>query len=228
VEYKTIEQLNETIVRCRACPRLVVWRESVAKIKRRQYADFEYWGKAVPGFGNQNARLLIVGLAPAAHGANRTGRMFTGDRSGDWLYNALCTFGFANQPLSTGRDDGLELQDCYITAAVRCAPPANKPSGDEFEHCRPYLLQELQLLENVRVIIALGKIAFDSVISCLKILGWKEFSKKPQFKHGNKVKIKENLYLLASYHPSQQNTFTGKLTRRMFLSVFKKAKTLLI
>jgi len=228
VEYKTIEQLNETIVRCRACPRLVVWRESVAKIKRRQYADFEYWGKAVPGFGNQNARSLIVGLAPAAHGANRTGRMFTGDRSGDWLYNALCTFGFANQPLSTGRDDGLELQDCYITAAVRCAPPANKPSGDEFEHCRPYLLQELQLLENVRVIIALGKIAFDSVISCLKILGWKEFSKKPQFKHGNKVKIKENLYLLASYHPSQQNTFTGKLTRRMFLSVFKKAKTLLI
>ena len=228
MEYKTIEQLNETIVRCRACPRLVVWRESVAKIKRRQYADFEYWGKAVPGFGNQNARLLIVGLAPAAHGANRTGRMFTGDRSGDWLYNALCTFGFANQPLSTGRDDGLELQDCYITAAVRCAPPANKPSGDEFEHCRPYLLQELQLLENVRVIIALGKIAFDSVISCLKILGWKEFSKKPQFKHGNKVKIKENLYLLASYHPSQQNTFTGKLTRRMFLSVFKKAKTLLI
>lgn len=227
MEYKTIDRLNEAIVRCRACPRLVDWRESVAKIKRRQYADCEYWGKPVPSFGDPNARLLIVGLAPAAHGANRTGRIFTGDRSGDWLYNALFTFGFANQPLSTGRDDGLELRDCYITAAVRCAPPANKPSGDEFEHCRPYLLQELQLLENVRVIIALGKIAFDSVIGCSKILGWKEFSKKPQFKHGNKVKIKESLYLLASYHPSQQNTFTGKLTRRMFLSVFKKAKSLL-
>lgn len=227
MEYKTIEQLNETIVRCRDCPRLVEWRESIAKIKRRQYADFEYWGKPVPAFGDPNARLLMVGLAPAAHGANRTGRMFTGDRSGDWLYNALFTFGFANQPLSTGRDDGLELRDCYITAAVRCAPPANKPSGDEFEHCRPYLLQELQLLKNVRVVIALGKISFDSVIRCSKILGWDEFSKKPQFKHGNKVKIRENLYLLASYHPSQQNTFTGKLTRRMFHAVFKKAKSLL-
>jgi len=227
VEYKTIDRLNEAIVRCRACPRLVDWRESVAKIKRRQYAYCEYWGKPVPGFGDPNARLLIVGLAPAAHGANRTGRMFTGDRSGDWLYNALFTFGFANQPLSTNRDDGLELRDCYITAAVRCAPPANKPSGDEFEHCRPYLLRELLLLKNVRVIIALGKIAFDSVMSCSKIRGWDEFSRKPQFKHGDKVKIRENLYLLASYHPSQQNTFTGKLTRRMFHAVFKKAKTLL-
>lgn len=228
MEYKTIDRLNEAIVRCRACPRLVDWRESVAKIKRRQYADCDYWGKPVPGFGDPNARLLIVGLAPAAHGANRTGRMFTGDRSGDWLYNALFTFGFANQPLSKYRDDGLKLRDCYITAAVRCAPPANKPSGEEFEKCRPYLLQELRLMENVRVIIALGKIAFDSVISCSRILGWNEFSRKPQFKHGDKVKIRENLYLLASYHPSQQNTFTGKLTRRMFYGIFRKTNTLLL
>jgi uracil-DNA glycosylase len=227
VYHKNIDQLNEAIVRCRSCSRLVDWRETVAKIKRRQFSDFEYWGKPVPGFGDRSARLLVVGLAPAAHGANRTGRMFTGDRSGDWLYNALFKFGFANQSLSTNRDDGLELQDCYIAAAVRCAPPGNKPYGDEFENCRPYLMQELQLLENVRVIIALGKIAFDSVITCSKILAWKEYSKKPQFRHGNKVKIKENLYLLASYHPSQQNTFTGKLTRRMFHGIFKEAKYLL-
>jgi len=199
----------------------------VAATKRRQYQDWEYWGKPVPGFGDPDAELLIVGLAPAAHGANRTGRMFTSDQSGNWLYGALYKFGFANQPDSTDRDDGMKLTNCYITAAVRCAPPGNKPANDEFENCRPYLLEELQLFTGVRVIIALGKIAFDTVISCSQILQWNEFTKKPPFKHGQRVKIRENLYLLASYHPSQQNTFTGKLTRSMFYSIFKRAINLI-
>ncbi len=225
--YKDINELNNAIISCKHCPRLVEWRESVAATKRRQYSAWDYWGKPVPGFGDINAELLLVGLAPAAHGANRTGRMFTGDRSGNWLYGTLHKFGFASQPESLSRDDGMELRNCYITAAVRCAPPANKPTREEFENCRPYLLNELRLLTNIRVIVALGKIAFDSVIMCSKMLQWNIFSKKPQFKHGQQVKIRENLYLVASYHPSQQNTFTGKLTREMFYSVFEKSKQLL-
>ena len=225
--YRTVTKLNENIIQCRLCPRLVEWREKIAVEKRRQYINWDYWGKPVPGFGDPNAEVLIVGLAPAAHGANRTGRMFTGDQSGNWLYGALHTFGFANQPESTGRDDGMQLINCYITASVRCAPPANKPEKTEFENCRPYLLQELQLLRNVRVIIALGKIAFDTVVTCTKNLQWTDFTKKPLFKHNQQVKIHENLYLVASYHPSQQNTFTGKLTKRMFHSVFKRAATIL-
>ena len=226
-KFQSIDELNEAIVDCRLCPRLVEWRESVATAKRRQYMDWEYWGKPVPGFGDTDAQVLLVGLAPAAHGANRTGRMFTGDQSGNWLYGALHKFGFANQPESTGRNDGMRLKNCYISAAVRCAPPANKPTKGEFENCRPYLLQELQLLTNVRVIIALGKIAFDTVLTCTELLQWPGFRKKPAFKHGMEVKIRENLYLVASYHPSQQNTFTGKLTKRMFHSVFKTASHLL-
>ncbi len=225
--YKDINELNNAIISCKHCPRLVEWRESVAAIKRPQYSAWDYWGKPVPGFGDINAELLLVGLAPAAHGANRTGRMFTGDRSGNWLYGTLHTFGFASQPESLSRDDGMELRNCYITAAVRCAPPANKPTREEFENCRPYLLNELRLLTNIRVIVALGKIAFDSVIMCSKMLQWNTFSKKPQFKHGQQVKIRENLYLVASYHPSQQNTFTGKLTREMFDNIFKIAKNCL-
>jgi uracil-DNA glycosylase len=162
----SLEVLRENIIRCRACPRLVEWRETVAATKRKQYIEWDYWGKPVPGFGDENARLVIVGLAPAAHGANRTGRMFTGDKSGDWLYGTLHKFGFANQPKSVDRDDGLELRNCYITASVRCAPPGNKPSREEFENCRPFLLDELRLLRNVRVMIALGKIAFDTVVDC--------------------------------------------------------------
>lgn len=227
LKFPDIDELNSDIVGCRKCPRLVEWREAVARTKRRQYLDWEYWGKPVPGFGDHNAELLLVGLAPAAHGANRTGRMFTGDRSGNWLYGALYTFGFGSQPESSGRDDGLTLRNCYIAAAVRCAPPANKPTKDEFENCKPYLLTELRLLTNVQVIIALGRIAFETVISCSQLLHWNDFKKKPQFKHGQRVKIRENLYLLASYHPSQQNTFTGKLTRRMFHSIFKQAIKLL-
>jgi uracil-DNA glycosylase len=223
----SLEVLRENIIRCRACPRLVDWRETVAAAKRKQYLTWEYWGKPVPGFGDENARLVIVGLAPAAHGANRTGRMFTGDKSGDWLYGALHKFGFANQPKSVDRDDGLELRNCYITASVRCAPPGNKPSREEFENCKPFLLDELRLLRNVRVMIALGKIAFDTVIDCSRLLGWNSFMRKPKFGHGDQVKISENLYLIASYHPSQQNTFTGKLTRPMFHRVFRKAKGLL-
>lgn len=218
--------LNNEVIECRKCPRLVQWRESVAATKRRQFNDWDYWGKPVPGFGDPNAQLLIVGLAPAAHGANRTGRMFTGDQSGNWLYATLHAFGFASQSISTHRDDGLKLINCYITAAVRCAPPANKPTKKEFENCRPYLLREMQLLPNIRVIAALGKIAFDTVITCTKILNWSDFPKKPQFGHGTEVKIRENLYLIASYHPSQQNTFTGKLTRSMFHAVFRRSKLL--
>jgi uracil-DNA glycosylase len=225
--YRDIGILNEDVIACRKCPRLVEWRESVAAIKRRQYIEWDYWGKPVPGFGDPDARLLLVGLAPAAHGGNRTGRMFTGDRSGDWLYGTLHKFGFANQPRSSDRGDGLVLHNCYITAAVRCAPPANKPAKEEFENCKPYLLDELRLLKNVRVIVALGKIAFDTVISCSKILQWNDFKRKPVFKHGQWVKIRENLYLIASYHPSQQNTFTGTLTRRMFNNIFRKTKLLL-
>lgn len=221
-----IDELNRKIVSCRECPRLVEWRESVAASKRRQYMDWEYWGKPVPGFGDPEAELLLVGLAPAAHGANRTGRMFTGDQSGNWLYGTLHKFGFANQPESTGRHDGLILKNCYITAAVKCAPPANKPVKEEFVNCRPYLLKELELLKNIRVIVALGKIAFDTVITCSQLIQWNDFKKKPLFKHGQQVKIRENLYLLASYHPSQQNTFTGKLTRPMFHSIFKKVRTI--
>jgi uracil-DNA glycosylase len=224
---RSLKALREEIIRCQACPRLVEWRESVAATKRRQYLTWEYWGKPVPGFGDGKAELVIVGLAPAAHGANRTGRMFTGDKSGDWLYGALHKFGFANQPKSVDRDDGLVLRNCYITAAVRCAPPQNKPSKEEFENCRPFLLDELRLLINVRVIIALGKIAFDTVVDCSRLLGWNTFVRKPKFGHGEQVKISENLYLIASYHPSQQNTFTGKLTRPMFHRVFRKAKGLL-
>jgi uracil-DNA glycosylase family 4 len=186
-----------------------------------------YWAKPLTGFGDPNARLLIVGLAPAAHGGNRTGRMFTGDRSGDWLYGALYAAGFANQPDSKHRNDGLKLLDCYITAAVHCAPPDNKPSRIEFERCRPYLVEELKLFKNVRVIIALGKIAFDSFLAAHQRNGGLVPKPRPVFGHGVSVVFPNDVNLLASYHPSQQNTFTGKLTREMFQAVFWKAKEVL-
>jgi uracil-DNA glycosylase family 4 len=186
-----------------------------------------YWARPLPGFGDPAARLLIVGLAPAAHGGNRTGRIFTGDRSGDWLYGALYAQGFANQPTSNALGDGLELKDCYITAAVRCAPPANKPSRAEFERCRPYLMRELELLRRVKVVVALGKIAFDSFWTAYRRVGGVVPSPRPPFKHGGSVELPGHLRLLASYHPSQQNTFTGKLTRRMFDDVFQTAKAAL-
>ncbi|MGH7846692.1 MAG: uracil-DNA glycosylase [Candidatus Binatia bacterium] len=222
-----IDALNQAIVRCRKCPRLVRWREEVARQPPPRYQGQKYWARPLPGFGDPRARLLIVGLAPAAHGGNRTGRIFTGDRSGDWLYETLYRFGFSNQPSSTHPGDGLLLKDCYITAAVRCAPPDNKPTIEEFERCRPYLLQELKLLKHIRLIIALGTIAFDSFLRVYQENGGKLPKPRPPFSHGGVARLDNGLTLLASYHPSQQNTFTGKLTREMFRSVFENAKKLL-
>lgn len=223
----TVERLNEIIIRCHKCPRLVRWRERVGKKPPRRYQGQTYWARPLPGFGDPEARLLIVGLAPAANGGNRTGRIFTGDQSGNWLYEALYRFGFSNQPDSVHRNDGLKLKDCYITAAVRCAPPANKPAKDEFEKCRPYLVQELKLLKNIRVVLALGKIAFDSFLKAYEESSGAVPRPRPQFHHGGITQLRDDLTLLASYHPSQQNTFTGKLTREMFYGVFKTARKLL-
>jgi uracil-DNA glycosylase family 4 len=222
-----LTQLHERVIRCRLCPRLVEHREIVAREKRRQYRDWTYWGRPVPGFGDPDARLLVLGLAPAAHGGNRTGRIFTGDRSGDWLYEALHAFGFANQPQSLHREDGLRLQDCYIAASVRCAPPDNKPLPEEFQNCRPYLLEELRLLRALRVVIALGKIAFDQYLRACQQIGFGSVRPVPHFVHGGVSRLPWGVTLLGSYHPSQQNTFTGKLTRPMFHSVFKQARRLL-
>jgi uracil-DNA glycosylase family 4 len=211
-----LEILERRIVGCRRCPRLVEWRERVAAEKRAAYAEWDYWGRPVPGFGDPAAAILIVGLAPAAHGANRTGRMFTGDRSGDFLYGALHRAGLANQAGSTAREDGLELNGVYITAAVRCAPPANKPSAEERENCRDFLEQELEILNRVRVIVALGGYAFDHVLRILRDRGRPVPRPAPRFAHGQEVDLgREGPAVLGTYHPSQQNTFTGRLTPAM-------------
>jgi len=212
------------IIDCRRCPRLVNYREEVARTKVRRFRDWDYWGRPVPSLGPLNARLLVIGLAPAAHGGNRTGRIFTGDRSGDWLYRALHNFGFANQPTSTHRGDGLKLIDSYITAAIHCAPPDNKPLPSEFENCRPYLLDELQRLKNVRVVVALGLIAFKAYFTARKQLGWANPSPLPPFGHGLSCSLADGITVISSYHPSQQNTQTGKLTVEMFDEVFRKAR----
>lgn len=221
-----LDAIRSAVIKCRACPRLVSWREQVAQEKVRRFADEDYWGKPVPGFGAHNPGLLIVGLAPAAHGANRTGRMFTGDRSGDWLYRSLHKFGFATQPQSVNRDDGLLLDNCYITAALRCAPPQNKPTGTERQNCLPFLERELAVLPELKVVLALGKLAFDTVTKLLKTNEMWLAATTPAFAHGAEFKANERLTLLASYHPSQQNTFTGKLTESMFDSVFRRARQL--
>lgn len=222
-----IHSLQQTVITCKKCPRLVRWREKIAKEKVARFKDWDYWGKPVPSFGDPNARLLVVGLAPAAHGANRTGRMFTSDRSGSLLYPTLFKFGFANQPTSFTRVDSLKLNDCYITAVARCAPPQNKPTPKEIANCHPYLLEELRLLSSLRVIVGLGKVAFDALFRSLKELGMTTFKTKPAFGHGVVIPASPKLFLLGSYHPSQQNTFTGKLTDAMFADVFRKAKQLL-
>jgi uracil-DNA glycosylase family 4 len=222
-----IQQLHQAIIACRKCPRLVRWREQVARNPPRRYFGEAYWAKALPGFGDPKARLLIVGLAPAAHGGNRTGRIFTGDRSGDWLYGALNAAGFANRPDSIQRNDGLKLTDCYITAAVRCAPPDNKPTRVEFERCRPYLIQEIELFRAVRVVVALGKIAFDSFLAAHQKNGGTVPKPRPRFGHGASVVLPNGVTLIGSYHPSQQNTFTGKLTRPMFQAIFDRARAAL-
>jgi uracil-DNA glycosylase family 4 len=206
---------------------LTAYREEVARVKVRRFREQEYWGRPVPSLGSLNARLLIVGLAPAAHGGNRTGRVFTGDRSGDWLYRALHRFGFANQPHSIDRNDGLRLIDCYVTAAVHCAPPDNKPTLEEFANCRPYLLEELQALRNVRAVIPLGMIAFKAYFGARKLLRWKNPSRLPDFTHGGVSVLDDGVRVISSYHPSQQNTQTGKLTEAMFDDVFRKARKVL-
>ena len=221
---RSLTVLQQHVADCRKCARLVTYRERIAKEKRRQYRDWTYWGRPVPGFGDPGARLFVVGLAPAAHGGNRTGRVFTGDRSGDWLYEALHAFGFANQPTSTHKGDGLRAKDCYIAAVVRCAPPGNKPLPKEFDTCQPYLTEELQLLKHVKVVVVLGKIAFDHYLKACRSLGHELQKPVPRFGHGVVYRLPWGVTLIGSYHPSQQNTFTGKLTRPMFHSVFRKAR----
>jgi uracil-DNA glycosylase family 4 len=217
--------LNQQIVACTACPRLRQWCEEVGLEKRKSFADWEYWTKPIPNFGDPQARLLIVGLAPAAHGANRTGRMFTGDRSGDWLFRALHKAGFANQPTATSADDGLQLKDCAIAATCHCAPPDNKPTRDEIAACRDFLTQTIDLVP-ARVYLALGQIAWKSLCSQLRERGWLT-GKQPKFGHGASVPLADDRWLLGSFHPSQQNTFTGKLTEAMFDEIFAKAKSML-
>jgi uracil-DNA glycosylase family 4 len=223
-----LEILQEKITACRLCPRLVKYREQIARTKRRAYLGWEYWGRPVPGFGDPDAGILIVGLAPAAHGANRTGRVFTGDRSGDFLYKALYEEGFASQPHSVSRDDGLTLSNVYVTAAVRCAPPANKPTPREILTCRRYIQRELELLANVKVVIALGKLAFDDYLAILKGRGLIERRSAFVFGHNAEHRTGPGQpVLISSYHPSQQNTQTGKLTAKMFREVFANAKKIL-
>jgi uracil-DNA glycosylase len=230
----TLTELNEKIISCEQCPRLRDWCQSVALEKIARFQEETYWGKPVPSFGDASefkrpsTPIIIVGLAPAAHGANRTGRMFTGDRSGEWLYRALHRAGFANQPHSISKEDGLQLKDCYITATVRCAPPGNKPTPEEIKACRPYLTQEFQMLEQAKVYIGLGKIAFDAIFKEIENLGL-IIKPKPKFGHGVCIPIqlpheKHQRLVIGSYHPSQQNTFTGKLTEPMFDEIFHLAK----
>jgi len=219
---RPLEELQDRIVACRRCPRLVAWCRQVAREKRAAYKDHDYWGKPIPGFGDPAARLLVLGLAPAAHGGNRTGRIFTGDRSGDWLFAALHRAGYANQPTSQHREDGLRLTDCYISACVRCAPPANKPTPEERDACLPYLVEELRLLVHVRVILCLGSFAWDGAVRVLRELGHSG-SRKPAFGHG-RVAVIGPYTLVGSYHPSQQNTFTGRLTVHMMDAVLRLAK----
>ncbi len=213
----SLARLTDDVVACRRCPRLVAWRELVASEKRAAFRDWEYWGRPVPGFGDPDASLLIVGLAPAAHGGNRTGRMFTGDRSGDFLYASLHRCGFANQPTSTHRDDGLRLLDAYITAPVRCPPPANKPSPEERDNCLPFMAREMALLPRVRVIVALGQFGFGAVAAMAGL------RPRPRFGHGVEVPLPDGRRLIGCYHVSQQNTFTGRLTPDMLDAVFRRA-----
>lgn len=219
-----LHQLNELVVHCVRCPRLVAWRHQVAREKRASFSEDAYWGRPLTGFGDVRAKVLVLGLAPAAHGGNRTGRIFTGDRSGDWLFRALHRAGYANQPTSVHRDDGLKLSGCYVTAAVRCAPPANKPTPQERNNCLPYLVSELELLKRVRVIVTLGSFAWDAALRALAERG---HTAKPKPRFGHLAEAIVGPYvLLGSYHPSQQNTFTGKLTEPMLDAVFSRAREL--
>ena len=221
-----LAQLNREVISCTRCPRLVEYRERIAREKRRAYRDCDYWGKPVPGFGDPHARVLVLGLAPGAHGSNRTGRPFTGDASGKFMYPILYETGFANQPTAIDRNDGLELTDLYITAAVRCAPPDNKPLPQELANCAPYLDREIEGLTKVKVVVALGRVGFEAYLNHLSRLGLIKSKKPYAFGHGAHYKMPDGKTLLASYHPSNQNTQTGKLTRQMFMRIFKEAARL--
>lgn len=214
------EKLHDDVVNCRMCPRLVWWREKVAAEKRAAFRDWTYWGRPLPGFGDRQARLMALGLAPAAHGGNRTGRIFTGDRSGDWLYRALHRAGYANQPTSVSRDDGLLLHGAYVAAAVRCAPPDNKPTPQERDNCSPYLQRELELLAELRVIVALGRFAYDALALALGL------RHRPRFGNGVEWRLPNGRTVLCSYHPSQRNTFTSLVTEEMFDGIFRRAREL--
>ncbi|MGA8538022.1 MAG: uracil-DNA glycosylase [Terriglobales bacterium] len=221
-----LKVLNAEVVACARCPRLVEYRERIAREKRRAYREHEYWGKPVPGFGDPDARVLVLGLAPGAHGSNRTGRPFTGDASGNFMYPVLFETGFANQPMATDREDGLSLRGLYITAAARCAPPDNKPLPGELANCAPFLERELEGLKDLRVIVALGRIGFEAYLNYL--LRKKQIASKRgyEFRHGAEYALPDGRVLLASYHPSKQNTQTGKLTKEMFRKIFKRAREL--
>ena len=221
-------RLQQRLIECRRCPRLVAWREQVAATKRASYKDEEYWARPVPMLGDHTARLLLIGLAPGAHGSNRTGRMFTGDRSGEWLFRALHRAGFANRPVAVGRDDGLELIDAAITAIVRCAPPANRPTPTERDTCAAWLEDELDLCDRVKVIVALGGMAFDQTLRLGLRRGWKVPRPRPRFGHGVEVELGGGApVVIGCYHPSQQNTFTGRLTDPMLDAVFERASDLI-
>jgi uracil-DNA glycosylase family 4 len=222
-----LRELEREVVACRRCPRLVAWREEVAVVKRAAFASEEYWGRPLPGFGDPDARVMLVGLAPAAHGGNRTGRIFTGDRSGDWLFASLYRTGFANQPTSVARDDGLRLTDAWVCAAVRCAPPANRPLPSERDNCLPYLVRELSLLSSVRVIVALGSFGWDAALRGLAAAGEPRVRPRPKFAHGAQAEV-GRFTLVGCFHPSQQNTFTGKLTEPMIDEVLGRARSLAI
>jgi uracil-DNA glycosylase family 4 len=222
-----LERLNRRIVACALCPRLVAHREATAASPPKRYRGQRYWARPLPGFGDPRAELLLVGLAPAANGGNRTGRMFTGDESGNWLYRALWETGFANQPTSEHAADGLALRRAYVTATVRCAPPANKPTLDEIARCQPYLLEELALLDRVRVVVGLGRIGWQAYLRARTAMAAAPPLARPVFGHGVPTRFADGVTLIASYHPSQQNTFTGKLTRPMLRAVFARARRLL-
>jgi uracil-DNA glycosylase len=227
MENLSLQEINNRIVDCRLCPRLVEFRERVAREKKPAYREFDYWGRPVPSLGNADARLLVLGLAPAAHGANRTGRFFTGDRSGDFLFSALYQAGFCNQPTSRLREDGLELREAYICAAIHCVPPDNRPAPSELLNCRRYLLAELQALTRVRVVVPLGRIAWQAYLTARAELGWPLPVPRPRFRHGEATELDDRTTLLASYHPSPQNTQTGRLTESMFNELFQQARKLI-
>ena len=223
----SLRTLREQVIACRRCPRLVAHREAVAQEPPKRFQGQVYWARPLPGFGDPKARLLIVGLAPAAHGGNRTGRLFTGDSSGEWLMEALHAARFANQPTSAHGRDGLRLRGAYITAPVRCAPPANRPTPQELEACLPFFVRELELLPEVRVVVALGKFGFDAYLRAREIAGQPVPKPRPRFRHGGLTRFPDGVRLLASYHPSQQNTFTGTLTRGMLHTIFRRSRALL-